>query len=106
MSTNSNAYHQQYYEDNKEKLSKYNKAYQKEYYRKNKQKFKEYYENNKEQRTDYQRAYQQKSKLAIREYQHTYYVKQRKIVELKKMNAFSQIAELKVEKKTVVVSFD
>ena len=31
---------------------------------------------------------------------------ERKIVELKKMNAFSQITELKVEKKTVVVSFD
>jgi len=104
--SNINSYHQQYYEDNKEKLSKYNKAYQKEYYRKNKQKFKEYYVNNKEQRTDYQRAYQQKSKLAIRQYQHVYYEKQRKIVQLKKMNAFSQIEELKIEKKSVVVTFD
>ena len=97
-------YYKNYYEEHKEKLSKYNKEYQKDYYRLNKSKFKEYYNNNKEQRRDYQKAYSTNSTLAIREYQSTYWIKRKKIIELKKKRSVDD--EIKIEKKQVVITFD
>ena len=97
-------YYKNYYNENKEKLNKYNKDYQKTYYKENKSKFKDYYKKNKEQRQDYQRAYSTNSMVEIRKYQHDYYIKQKKIIELKGKTKLQP--EIKIEKKQIMISFD